>query len=259
MNNPHEVTFEEKMLNTRDLAINPRAQRSLRAKKVRDIVRDFNPLLVNPIKVSYRDGRYWVIDGQHTLAALRAVNKGDCMVRCKVYYGLSEADEAELFIHQNGHSSPVSTMEKLKVLYLQGDQEILDFVRTTELAGVRVEFNRGQSKNKLIAIASAYEIYKKVPKEMYIEILYTISDSWNGDPEGYRKEILVGMSRVYQAFNGEFKRKDLAYKLSRIPPMQIIREGKGYHTGSASIMYAKAIVRAYNSGRTTRRLDESKL
>lgn len=256
---PNGVSFEEKNLNTRDLTINPRAQRELKMKRVREIVKDFNPLLVNPIKVSFRNGRYYVIDGQHTLTALRVVNKGDCTVRCKVFYGLTELDEAELFLQQNGHSAPVGANEKLRVLYLQGDREVLDFVKATELAGVRVDFTKGQSRNKIIAVSCAFGIYKKLPRETYIEMLIAIRDAWDGSPDSFAREILTGMSRVFSAYFGEFKTKELSKRLAKVAPAQIVREGKGFGSASAPVMYAKAILRIYNAGRTTHRLDEGKL
>ena len=256
---PKGVSFEEKNLNTKDLTINPRAQRELKAKKVRDIVKDFNPLLVNPIKVSFRDGKYWVIDGQHTLNALRVVNDGDCMVRCKVFYGLTEIDEADLFLSQNGHSSPVGMNDKLRVLFLQGDQEVMDFIKATELAGLRIDFTKGQSRNKIIAISCAFSIYKKLPREKYIEMLIAIRDAWDGAPDSFSREILIGMSRVYATYFGEFKTKEMSKRLSKVAPAQIVREGKGYGSLSAPVMYAKAILRVYNAGRTTHRLDEAKL
>lgn len=256
---PTGVSFEEKNLNTKDLTINPNAQRELKPKHVREIVNDFNPLLVNPIKVSFRNGRYWVIDGQHTLVALKAIHKGDCTVRCKVYYGLTENDESKLFIQQNGHSAPVSTGDKLRVLYRQGDEEVLDFVRATELAGVRIDFGRGMARNKIIAVSAAYSIYRKLPRELYIETLALIREAWDGDPSGFQREILQGVSHVVRIYHGEFKPREMSRKLSKVAPAQIIREGKGFGTGTAQVMYAKAVLRIYNSGRTTNRLDEAKL
>lgn len=256
---PNGVSFEEKNLNSRDLTINPNAQRGLNMRRVREIVKDFDPLLVNPIKVSFRNGRYYIIDGQHTLTALRVVNKGDCTVRCKVYYGLTETDEANLFIQQNGHSAPVTTAEKLKVLYLQGDKDVLEFVRTTESVGISVGFNRGSARNRIAAVAAAYSIYKKLPYHLYIETLTLILDAWNGDHTSLQREILQGVSHVVEVYHGEFKPQEMAKRLSKVPPAQIVREGRGIGSGSARIMYAKAILRIYNTGRTTHRLDETRL
>jgi len=256
---PSGVYFEEKTLNTRDLTINPHAQRELRMSRVRQIVKDFNPLLVNPIKVSYRNGRYYVIDGQHTMIAQKTIRGGDCLVRCKVYYGLTETDEAELFIQQNGHSAPVGANDKFRVLYFQGDPEVMDFVKATELAGVRIDFSRGQARNKIIAVSAAFGIYKKLPRIMYVELLSTVRDAWDGEPDSFQREILQGMAKFFQTYDGEFKAKDLAKRLSKVAPAQIIREGKGFGSDSAQVMYAKSILRIYNNNRSSRRLDETKL
>lgn len=49
-------------------------QRPTEPERVRSIVSQFDPALVNLLKVSVRDGHYYVFDGGHTLAALRMVN-----------------------------------------------------------------------------------------------------------------------------------------------------------------------------------------
>lgn len=45
-------------------------QRSIDEKAVDRIVENFDPRLVNVVKVSHRDGKFYVFDGAHTLNAL---------------------------------------------------------------------------------------------------------------------------------------------------------------------------------------------
>ena len=86
--------YEYKQANTKDIFVDPLYQRDLDNSKVSKIVRDWNPYLVNAVKVSWRDGKLWVFDGQHTIAACKAKRGGrDCMVDCKVFYGLTRLDE----------------------------------------------------------------------------------------------------------------------------------------------------------------------
>ena len=42
-------------------------QRGVERKRVELIARDFNEYIVNEPKVSFRNGRYYVMDGQHTI------------------------------------------------------------------------------------------------------------------------------------------------------------------------------------------------
>ena len=44
-------------------------QRGVERKRVELIARDFNEYIVNEPKVSFRNGRYYVMDGQHTIEA----------------------------------------------------------------------------------------------------------------------------------------------------------------------------------------------
>ena len=50
-------------------------QRPIDLKRVQRIVENFDARLVNPLKVSGRDGHYYVFDGAHTLAALKEIKK----------------------------------------------------------------------------------------------------------------------------------------------------------------------------------------
>ena len=73
-------------------------QRELNTDRVHKIVKQFDERVANEPKVSYRDGRYYVFDGQHTIAARVERNGGKpLMILCKVYYGLTEKEEARLF------------------------------------------------------------------------------------------------------------------------------------------------------------------
>ena len=80
------VGYEYKFLTSTVLETDPSYQRRMNAAQVDRIVAEFNPLLVNAVKVSQRDGRFFVFDGAHTLAALRRIHEGKpFMVECKVF------------------------------------------------------------------------------------------------------------------------------------------------------------------------------
>lgn len=83
-------------------------QRGVERKRVELIARDFNEYIVNEPKVSFRNGRYYVMDGQHTIEGCILLNGGeDRPILCKVYTGLTMEQEALLFAEQNGHAAPL--------------------------------------------------------------------------------------------------------------------------------------------------------
>ena len=107
-----ECNFEVRYVDS--VLLNPCAeyQRLLRMSKVAKIAANFSEYIANEPKVSYRDGRYFVFDGQNTIEARKTCNGGrDLPIRCKVFYGLSKEHEALLFAVQTGISSELTAGE----------------------------------------------------------------------------------------------------------------------------------------------------
>ena len=84
-------------------------QRGVQRKRVELIAADFNEYVANEPKISFRNGKYYVVDGQHTIEARILRNGGRALpILCKVYTGMTMQQEALRFAEQNGHSAPLS-------------------------------------------------------------------------------------------------------------------------------------------------------
>ena len=60
-------------------------QRPVEEKDVDDLIRKWDDHLLKPLIVSFRDGHFYLIDGQHRVAALRKMNGGaEVVVPCQV-------------------------------------------------------------------------------------------------------------------------------------------------------------------------------
>lgn len=260
MNN-YSTRIEQKQINTKFLFVDPSYQRQLNPVLVSKIVNHFNPLLVNPIKVSRRsDGRYFVIDGQHTLNALREKNRGkDLMVECKVYQfvGVDDTErrkiEAGLFAEQNGASRTVGTNDKFRARYVAGDKEIVDFWQVTSLTGVRMDFYGHGGANKIVCCAEAYKAYKKLASKDYVEMLQNISAAWGGERDSFRAEIIGGMTLLYLTYGRRIESKTLIRQLSKVSPLVIIRNAK-LSNESGKRKYMIEIVNVYNKKLRTNQL-----
>ena len=189
-------TVETMWISSSEVILDPRIQRDLDTRRVEWIVRGFNSYLVNPIKVSERDGGYHVFDGQHTLAALRILHGDeDFKVECRVYHGLTREDEARLFAQQNGYSAKVSMPYRLRALNEAKDEVVMDFLSTTESQGFLIEFGCHNGRNgRISATCAAYASYRKLQKELYGEMLNIIKKTWGGASWSVTKNMLQGMT-----------------------------------------------------------------
>lgn len=255
----HTTDFEYKQLSTKEIIVNPSAQRdvSKRDAQFRKIMKEFDPRLVNDIKVAQIGGKYYCFDGQMTMKVLKARNRNnDLLVRCKVFHGMTDLDTADMFVKQNGTTSRVSTMDKLRVEFNYGAKDVVNFVRLTEMNGVMIDWTKGASKNKIVAVSTAFRIFNDFgdPCE-YSEFLHILRDAWDGNAESFRHEIMSGLYLFMKAYKGQYKTKTLVSKLSRVSPKTIIREAK-ISTASGDRKYAVQILNAYNFNASINRLPD---
>ena len=130
----YSYPYKEISINSAFLEIPAEYQRKLQMGKVKQMVAEFNGIIVNPPKVSYRDGRYIVIDGQHTIVGLKTLNGGnDLPILCRVYVGLTKEEEALVFAQQTGASTPLSAGAKLRAKLEAAEQARLSGAPTYTL------------------------------------------------------------------------------------------------------------------------------
>lgn len=245
----NEFRFEYRTINSKSILSEPSYQRAVDFARVKKIVANFNPNLVNPVKVSARDGKYYVFDGQHTLRALVARNNGrDLMVNCKVYYDMKLEDEARLFAEQNGISRAVGSVQKLQSLYAAGDVDVTEFKETVEALGIRCNFkDRSGTKRSIVCHKKAFDIYMKYGKSHLTELLKLVLEVWGGDADSFRGEIINGVNLFITTYKGEYDRKTLVNRLQKISPAVIVRDGKAMVSGGDK-RYARIVLRECNKG-----------
>ena len=241
-----ECNFEVRYVDS--VLLNPCAeyQRLLRMGKVARIAANFSEYIANEPKVSYRDGRYFVFDGQNTIEARKTCNGGrDLPIRCKVFYGLSKEHEALLFAVQTGISSELTAGEQLRAKLVAHEENACDFVSVTEDTGVRFALDGIRAPWKIYCIRSAYYIYKSYGAALYREMLSILVDAWDGDSDSFLSGILHGMARFLALYQGEYSRERLILRLRTVHPKTITRLVQN-DTGNVADRHMKQILSIYN-------------
>ena len=258
MNYPNGHEFEHRWLKPTQIKTDPLYQRPLEQRRVDQISKEWSGDLMNEPKVSYRDGTYWVFNGQHTTAAWRKIHNGkDEPIYCKVYKGMTWLEECDAFIKQNGISKDPTSNEKLRALYNSKEPDVVDMVQKAELCGFVVDFIQSKTPTRIVATSALFRAYKSLPPEAYLDMMTTIKEAWFGDSDAVSAQIITGMCGFYKAYWGHFKHEDLVKSLKRKAPSRIIRNGMQLKRRTNT--YAREILDAYNTHRSKYRLSDEKL
>lgn len=248
---PKAFEFDTKYINTKDIIVDELGQRDVdrRQAQFRKIMSNFDPNLVQDIQVAFIDGKYYCFDGQMTRKVLIERNGGkDLCVRCKVHYGMTKMDAADMFVKQRGIVSKVDITDKLRVMANYGDKDAIEFIRTTERNGLDISWSHSKSKNAVVAVSTLFKEFKAFNDvESYGQMIRVIKGAWNGDPEGSAAPILRGLSLFLRTYKGKVREDILVRKLSAKRPVDIIRDARADRSSGAR-KYAVQILQAYNFG-----------
>ena len=222
-----ERPYQEMMINSKYLEVPRRTyQRELNPLRVQKIASEFDEHIANEPKVSLRAGHYYVFDGQHTIAARKFRNGGnDLPIRCKVYRGMTEGEEALLFAQQTGASAILGAGAKVRALIFGGDPEAIHFMKDTESVGIRLDYGQQRGKARIGCIATALGEYRKVGPERYKEALRLIMEAWNGCPDSMRAETILGVTRFVDLYHEEYDPKRMVKQMKKSDPVKIFRDG----------------------------------
>lgn len=250
-----EFRTEFREVNSKQILIDEEYQRPVDYLRVRKMIANYNPNLVNPIKVSYRDKKYYCFDGQHTLSMLKGMNDNkDLLVPCKVYFGMHETDEARLFSEQNGLSRAIQSNQKLRSLYVAGDIDVIEFKKCVEDCGIKCDFSGVTGNKKIICYSTAFKIYMKYGGKHLTKILQVIKKAWNADKDSLMKEIVAGLDIFIRTYEDEYDESHLVKRLSRVSPLVIRRDGMA-STSGGNKRFAVQIYDIYCKGTSINRLD----
>ena len=190
-------------------------QRGVERKRVEMIAADFNEYIANEPKVSFRDGKYYVVNGQHTIEGRILRN------------GLTMEQEALLFAEQNGHAAPLTAGIKLRAKVVGGDAPSKAFLAATNRVGLAFNYDGLQlSDYRISCVGTALKLYNQMGEKIYCESLRIIVAAWDGKPDSFRASVLRGMMHFVELYHGEFSEERLVRALGSVHPMEIYRVGR---------------------------------
>lgn len=259
-----------------EIEVDPTIQRPLNVAWAEKIGRDLDPDLVGVIHVSKRsNGRYVVIDGQHRIYGIKNVfgNNGT-LVECKVYEGLTKAQEAEFFVGLNDFRRPTRIDVFLKSV-IANDPDAVAINKITREYGFRVD--RVKADGTITAVGALEEVYygfadmrdpKLTPEEkqrlalpaLLRLTLAVLKNAWGGTADSVHGHLVSGVGRLLAARQRAIDADELTSKLSKYPggPTALIGAATGRRAvtgGKVGVNVAEVCLDLYNKGRRVSKLE----
>lgn len=203
--------------------------RAIRRAWVNKIKRYFNESLIRPVIVSFRDGKYWVIDGQHTSQALYELNNYDpnTLIECHVLTDLTYEDEARLFVEYNNSSHSIGKTDEVKGLIESQDDNAIVFLKTVTVNG----YNLDGDNNSLSAIGSAWTIFNKNGGAATLDSILKITSScWPDDSKtATQGKIIDGIAEFLRRHDYEYSFDHFVKMLRKSTAQELVDSAKPYY------------------------------
>lgn len=184
-----------------DMRVSPTSQRKYRRSHAEAYAADFHLEALGYPVLSLRDGIHFIVDGQHRVKALEMIGWGDQQIQCEVYEGLTEEQEAELFLERN-NSRHITPYDKYRVALTAGRFIETDIDRTVRANGLRVSQDGHDGSTS--AVTALRLVYVAGGPLVLGRALRLLRDSFGGSPPSLRGEVIQGMGMVCQRYNGAF-------------------------------------------------------
>lgn len=221
-------------------------------KKVRE---GFDPHRVGVPTVSKRpDGTYVWLDGQNRGELIRRSGWSDQKIQCRVFYGLTTAQEASQFLGLNDNRQ-VKPVYKFLARITSGETHAVAVNTIVEAAGWRIS---DQSSNRgITAVGSLEKVYHDTPDapgRALAMTLRVVTEAWGFKPGAVAGDVLLGIGTVFVRFHDRIDTPALTKKLAEFPagPSGLLGKARGlrqFQGGTVAQCAAETVVNAYNTRR----------
>lgn len=245
-------------------------QRQLNEARVVEMAADFRPHSMGLVTASRRmDGRLYLLDGQHRIAAARRANYDD-LVAARVFTDLTLQEEAGLFLTLN-KTRAVSTIERFKVRVTLGDRIAVNINKILKAYGLHVNFAAANTPNTISSIVTLEKVYRGAGvrdegdhADLVDLVIKTLVRSYGGDtrPVVFSRAMVEGMGIFHATYGKRVDMERLVELMSAVPPRQVAsraRTRRDAMGGSLGENAAESILAIYNYRRKEKLPDFSKV
>lgn len=237
-----------------DIVVNPLAQRDLNQAWVDHLTANMDLEQIGSPVLSFRDGNYYCMDGQHRVEALRQCGFDDEKIQCWVYEGLGSAEEADRFLKLN-EVKTVPAIPKFRAAVHAGRSVEADIDRVVRSVGCVISPDK--VPGGIRAVGTLGRVYGRGGPGTLARTLRIIRDAY-GD-EGFEGSVIDGIGHLCARYNGDLNDDEAVIKLGKahggvsglLNKAEVLRRQTGNQKAHC---VAAAAVEIMNSGRGGKKL-----
>jgi hypothetical protein len=237
-----------------EMRVNPRAQRDFRQAHAAEMAANIDLEALGYPVVNRRDGHYYIVDGQHRIAALKMIGWGDQQIQCDCFEDMTEAEEAELFLRRDERKA-IGTFDKFRIGMTAEREVELDIDRVVRAQGLCVA--RAKGSGAISAVGTLKKVYTQAGAATLGRALRIVRDAY-GDA-GLEAPVIMGIGLLCQRYNGTLDDDAAVQRLSNmhagvsglLGKAGQIRRSTGNQLGTC---VAAAAVEVINAGRGGKKL-----
>lgn len=190
-----------------DMIPSPYAQRQFSQAWADKLAADFRLEGMGFPVVNLRGGYYYVIDGQHRVAALKKLGFENDTVQCEVYQGLGPSEEAELFLERNNNKA-VLAYDKFNKAVVAGraDESVIE--RIVRGNGLTIS----KSGTGISATAALRKVYDRQGEIGLGRVLRIVRDAYGA--AGFKSHVMDGISLALHRYDGQIQDQVLTERLA---------------------------------------------
>jgi len=222
-------------------------QRKFRQAHASKIAAEFDPDKFGLPVLNLRDGHFWILDGQHRIAAIKEWGyKDEETVDCQVYEDLSDREMADMFLGRDARKA-IPTYDKFFVACTAERVRECDIRRAVESNGAKI--GRTKDENTIRAVGALGRVYDLANDVVLGQVVRAIKNAYGGDYASYDRCLIEGLGLVFNRYNGRTNEKEMAARLGASNVRSILRRAEALRerTGNQKTQcVAATVVDIYN-------------
>lgn len=184
------------------MRVAPAAQRKFQPAWAEQMAADFSLERMGHPILNFRDDAWWIVDGQHRMAALKIIGFADedLVPDCECYVGLTEQQEADLFLHR-AKNKAIHPLDKFRIGVKAGWPDECAIQRIVEGLNDPTEPTRiqiGFGPKKIAAVGALTKIYKEAGEAGLGRTLLILREAFG--ETGFSSAMIGGVGLVIRRY-----------------------------------------------------------